>query len=95
MDDGKRFEETVFALVARLAPDKLSDGAVKASLHLRRDLGLDSLGLVNLLSTFGDELGIDPNDLIEQLAESPINTVGEMVAFGRRLMARAARAPQA
>jgi acyl carrier protein len=83
MDQGKQLEEKVFALVAEAAPAK-AGGGVRAEMSLRRDLGLDSLGLATLLFHFGEELGVDPDELIEMLAEEPINTVADMVALGAR-----------
>jgi acyl carrier protein len=83
MDDGK-LEEMVFALIAQAAPAK-ANGGVRAEMSLRRDLGLDSLGLATLLFRFGEELGIDPNDFIEMLADETVNTVGDMVALGVKI----------
>jgi acyl carrier protein len=90
MNDGKLLEEKVFALIAQAAPAK-AGGGLRPEMSLRRDLGLDSLGLATLLFRFGEELGTDANDLVELLADEPINTVGDMVALGVRLTAEGPR----
>jgi acyl carrier protein len=89
MDDGKRIAEKVFTLVAQAAPGKIDHDAITPALSLRRDLGLDSLGLATLLFRLGEELDADPDELLELLSAEPINTVADMVALGVRLTARA------
>jgi acyl carrier protein len=92
MDEGKRLEEKVFLLVAQAAPAKAS-GGLRAEMSLRRDLGLDSLGLATLLFHLGEELGTDPDDLVEMLAGEPINTVADIVALGARVTQSASGGP--
>ena len=92
MDEGNPIQEKVFALVAEAAPGKLAHAALTPALSLRRDLGLDSLGLATLLFRFGEELGTDPDALLEMLSEEPINTLGDMMALGARITAEGSRA---
>jgi acyl carrier protein len=84
MRDDACLERTAFALVAQAVPAKAA-GELHAGLSLRRDLGLDSLGLAKLFVQLGEELGTDPDDLIELMGEQPINTLGDMVALGARI----------
>jgi acyl carrier protein len=79
-------EERVNALVAQAASARGTVVALSPEVSLRRDLGLDSLGLATLLFNFGEELGVDPNDLIEIIADNPVNTLADMVALGRRAL---------
>lgn len=82
-------EEQVASLVAQTTQGKIDVQAVTPELSLRRDLGLDSLGLTTLLLRFGEELGADPDAFIEMLLDSPVNTVADMVALGARVKAGA------
>ncbi len=77
---------------ARAAPGKLERGSLAPTLSLRRDLGLDSLGLATLLFRFGEELGTDPDALLEMLSDEPINTVADLMALGAKITAEGSRA---
>jgi acyl carrier protein len=85
MVERTRVEETIFALVVQAAPGKVSPGEIGLDLSLRRDLGLDSLGLATLLSNFVTELGGDPDELLDMMAEHPISTVADLVALARKV----------
>jgi acyl carrier protein len=79
-------EETIFSVIVRvLPPGKFEATTLRPEMNLRRDLGLDSLGMVALLTRCGEELGIEPDDLIESIAVEQINTVGDVVAMGAKL----------
>lgn len=79
-------KETIFSVNVRsLPPGKLEATTLRPEMNLRRDLGLDSLGMVSLLTRCGEELGIEPDDLIESIAAERINTVGDVVAMGAKL----------
>jgi len=91
MSSRTSIEEQVSTLVIQAAQGKLGPDRITPEINLRRDLGLDSLGLSTLLLRLGEDLGVDPDDFIEMLVESPINTVADMVALGERA-AKGARA---
>ena len=78
-------QQKVFALVTLAAPARAAGLTLALELSLRRDLGLDSLGLATLLFSYGEELGVDPNDLIEMMADTPVNTIADLVALGTRV----------
>jgi acyl carrier protein len=82
--DHNDLEERVEALVAQAASARGVVVALGPEVSLRRDLGLDSLGLATLLFNFGEELGVDPNDLIEMIADHPVNTLADMMALGQK-----------
>ena len=84
MFDGKHIEETVSALIVDVTQGKVGPDQVTPELSMRRDLGLDSLGLSTLLLRFGEALGQDPDEFIELLLETPINTVADIIALGER-----------
>jgi acyl carrier protein len=83
MDDRKKLEETISALIAEALPGKAD--AITPEMNLRRDLGLDSLGLVSLLTRSGEGLDVDPDALIEAITVEQINTIGDVVAMFVRL----------
>ncbi len=86
MDDGKRLEDAVFALIGQTLGRAIDRGTITQETNLRRDLGLDSLALAMLLVRFGEEeLGIDPDELIERVPVDQIRTVGDVVAMGAQL----------
>lgn len=58
-------------------------GPLDPNASLRNDLGLDSLSLVSVTVTLGDELGID---LVEWGAElGTLETLADLIALGRAL----------
>jgi acyl carrier protein len=82
-------EQTVDELVARAAPAKAAGLTLGPDVNLRRDLGLDSLGLVTLIFSVAEALGKDPDDLVEMLTERSINTVGDLVSLARDIVSGA------
>jgi hypothetical protein len=78
-------EQKVQALVAQAAPAKAAGIVLGPEVNLRRDLSLDSLGLATLLFSVGEALGTDPDDLVEVLAETPVNTMGDLFALARKI----------
>ena len=90
MDDGTKLEDAVFALIGQTLARPLERAAITSQTNLRRDLGLDSLALATLLVRFGEEeLGVDPDEIIETIAVDQIHTVGDVVAMGARLVGHA------
>jgi len=86
MDDRKKLEDAVVALIVQTLARPLDRAAITSGTNLRKDLGLDSLALATLLVRFGEEeLGVDPDDLIERIAVDQIHTVGDVVAMAAQL----------
>jgi acyl carrier protein len=77
MDDGIR--DALLSIIAQAG--KIERSSLSTATNLRRDLGLDSLALVSLLMRCGEELGIDPDELIETVPVEKINTVGDILAM--------------
>lgn len=63
------------ALIAEIL--EIDPGSVRGSDRLREDLGMDSLGSLELLSSLSQELRVD----LEAEAAMDIQTVDEAVAF--------------
>jgi acyl carrier protein len=81
MDDATR--DAISTLIAEAA--KVEKASLRPEMSLRGDLGLDSLTLVSLLMRCGEELGIDPDDLIERVPVTEIATVADLANMGARL----------
>jgi len=89
MEDRKELEASVFAQVVEALPPAAPRAGLGPDTHLRRDLGLDSLGLASFLFRCGEGLGVDQDELIDVLTASPIQTLGDTVATFARLVASA------
>lgn len=95
MNEGKKLEERVFALVAQAVRSVVDKETIAPESSLRWDLGLDSLRLASFLFRCGEELGIDPNDFIEVIAGERIRTIGDVVAVGVKILIRSGGAAPA
>jgi len=92
MNEGSETQELhgrVFALVMGALPSGSDRDTITGETNLRLGLGLDSLAMASFLFRCGEGLGVDPNDLIELLAEAPIQTIGDVVALGVRVSSQA------
>ncbi len=88
MEELKEVEARILARVLEAIPPALASGKVALDTNLRRELGLDSLGLASFLFGCGEALGVDQDELIEVLSTTSIHTVGDAVsAFSRLLCA--------
>jgi acyl carrier protein len=83
--DGTRLANDICTLLRGATHDTHDRGTIAAHLTLRQDLGLDSLALLNLFFRFAEELGVDPDELIELIGDEPMHTVADVVALGRRV----------
>jgi acyl carrier protein len=73
--------------IAKLALEYAQSPAVVPladTLSLRRDLGIDSLSMVSLVLRVGDVADVDLLEL--DIDMTRLDTVGDLVALGRRLM---------
>jgi acyl carrier protein len=81
-------EERVTRLLldyARIVP---AERPFPASLSIRKDLEVESLALVSVAIRLGDELNADVIDAGVELGS--LDTVGDLVAIGRRLVPQVA-----
>jgi acyl carrier protein len=72
--------EAIYILIAQAG--KVDRVSIRLEMNLRTDLGLDSLTLVSLMMRCGEELGIDPDELIERVPVEKISTVADLLAMG-------------
>lgn len=75
MTDKKQREQMVLAAIAEIL--EIDSATIAPEARMREDLGMDSLGSLELLSTLSRELGVDLE--IEEAME--IETVADTLAF--------------
>jgi acyl carrier protein len=80
-------EERITRLLLEHAQNVPPERPLPSRLSIRRDLAVESLSLVTVTITLGEELGVDVVELGIELGG--LDTVGDMVAFGRSLATRA------
>jgi len=71
--------EKVTKLIRRSLPTRGAGIALAPTLHLRSDLGIDSMGLMTLAFKLEQEFGIDVSAHTEQLSQ--FQTIGDVVSF--------------
>jgi acyl carrier protein len=82
MDD---LEERILTLIAQGTKVTPKPATITPDLNLRSDLGFDSLGLVSLLTRFGEEIDVEPDELVETLAEAKLDTVADLLTIAHGL----------
>jgi acyl carrier protein len=88
MGTNQDVQDAVFSLVRSVVPtEKRRPAALTRDLHLRRDLGLDSLRLVALVVQFEERLGINLGKAGD-IDFARIQTIGDVIDVARRLVER-------
>ena len=88
MGTNRDVQDTVFSLVSSVVPvEKRRPAVLTRDLHLRRDLGLDSLRLVALVVRFEECLGINLGKAVD-IDLARIQTIGDMIDVAQRLVER-------
>jgi acyl carrier protein len=85
-------EARVFRIVAAASEGRIAARDLTVDVSFRRDLGLDSVGVLRVLDLVSVALGTGAFDLAELFAETPVYTVGDLVALAERLGRRAEEA---
>jgi acyl carrier protein len=83
-------EERVTRLLLEHAQNVPEERPLPLGLSIRRDLAVESLSLVSVTITLGDELGVDVIDAGIELGN--LETVGDLVGLGHGLVSRLAPA---
>jgi acyl carrier protein len=89
LDDGDDYERKVLALIAEAVQGKLK-APLAPEMRLQRDLGIDSIGMLALLFRFEKTFGIDLASVDVNVTLRQMRTVGDALAVGREVLARAA-----
>ena len=76
-------EERITRLLLEHAQNVPPERPFPLGLSIRKDLAVESLSLVSVTIALGEELGVDVVELGIDLGG--LDTVGDMVAFGRSL----------
>jgi len=88
MHDRQQLEERILTLISQFSKGTKTvprPATITPDLNLRSDLGFDSLGLVSLLTRFGEEIDVEPDELVETLAEAKLDTVADLLTIAHGL----------
>jgi acyl carrier protein len=76
-------EAKIIRIVAAASNGRVAARDITLGHSFRRDLGLDSSGLIAVIGRVADALGTD-EELADAIADTPVFTVGDLVALAER-----------
>ncbi|AKF86089.1 phosphopantetheine-binding protein [Myxococcus sp. MISCRS1] len=83
------FEEKVIAMIAQAVPRRFRKAAITPELSLRKDLGIDSLGVASLLFRLEETFGVALDELASDVDLGRLHTVRDAIDMSRRLVEQA------
>lgn len=83
-----KFEERLLSLIAEAVPAKFKKQRLTTDMHLQRDLGLDSIGMLALLFRFEQTFGLDLAAVDLGVTLGQMRTVGDALAVSRDVLQR-------
>lgn len=89
MEPDEKFDEKILALIAQSVPKKYKKAGITKDMRLLADLGIDSLGIVALVSRLEEMYGISVDDIDFDTGLRQMRTVGDAIDWGRKLMKQA------
>ncbi|RKH51066.1 phosphopantetheine-binding protein [Corallococcus llansteffanensis] len=89
MDADAKFDEKVLSLLTATLPGPLKQTRITPELSLRKDLGIDSLGVAAFVFRLEDAFGIEIGDLVLAIDVARLDTVGDVLEVSRQIVARA------
>lgn len=87
--DDAKFEDRILQLIAQAVPSRFRKAKITKDMVLRKDLGIDSLGMVALMYRIEESFGVDLGELGPGVNLSQLRTVGDTIAVSRELVRRA------
>ena len=87
--DDVEFEEKILSLIAQAVPAKFRKAKITRDMSLRKDLGIDSLGLMALVFRIEESFGIDLSELGANVSINQLRTVGDAIDVSREVVGRA------
>jgi len=85
----EKFDEKILTLIAQSVPKKYKKAGITKDMRLLADLGIDSLGIVALVSRLEEIFGISVDDIDFDTGLLQIRTVGDAIDMSRKLMKQA------
>lgn len=89
MEPDEKFDEKILALIAQSVPKKYKKGGITKDMRLLADLGIDSLGIVALVSRLEEMYGISVDDIDFDTGLRQMRTVGDAIDMSRKLIKQA------
>lgn len=89
MEHDEKFDEEILALIAQSVPKKYKKAGITKDMRLLADLGIDSLGIVALVSRLEEIYGISVDDIDFDTGLRQMRTVGDAIDMGRKLIRQA------
>ena len=89
MEPDEKFEEKILSLIAQSVPKKYKKAGITKDMRLLADLGIDSLGIIALVSRLEEQYGISVEDIDFDTGLSQMRTVGDAIDMSKKLMKQA------
>lgn len=89
MELDEKFDEKILALIAQSVPKKYKKAGITKDMRLLADLGIDSLGIVALVSRLEEMYGISVDDIDFDTGLRQMRTVGDAIDMSRKLIKQA------
>jgi len=86
-----QLEAQVLAVIAEILPAKSKNVEITPKVRLKRELGIDSLGVLRLILRLEQAMKIDLAGIWQNFDFSQIRTVQDVIEFSREMAQRAAR----
>jgi acyl carrier protein len=83
------FADKIIKLIAEAVPRRYRKAGLRTDMHLKHDLGLDSMGLAALLFRLESAFEVDLSTLDLGAQMGSIRTVGDAIAMSRKLVGQA------
>jgi acyl carrier protein len=87
--DDAKFEDKILQLIAQAVPSKFRKARITKDMFLRKDLGIDSLGMVALVFRIEELFGVDLSELGASVSLNQLRTVGDAIDVSRDSVRRA------
>jgi acyl carrier protein len=89
VEPDEKFEEKILSLIAQSVPKKYKKARITKDMRLLADLGIDSLGIIALVSRLEELYGISVEDIDFETGLSQMRTVGDAIDMSKNLMKQA------
>ncbi|HET9284847.1 MAG TPA: phosphopantetheine-binding protein [Candidatus Angelobacter sp.] len=86
MDIDTTIDEKIMGLIAESVPSKFKKNTITPATHLRRELGMDSIGILSFVFRFEKAFGIDLSKTNFHVDMSEIRTAGDAVNLARKVI---------
>ena len=83
------FEDQIIGLIAQAVPPRQRKTAITREMHLHRDLGIDSLGMLALIFRLEKSFAVDLSQAASDIDVHRLRTVGDIIELSQRLLQQA------